>query len=121
MGDVNFKDRITFNGKLLIRVIHVLKIESTHTLSILTTTGKTKFPPVVQTALEEGGYPRHPVLKYETRLQNVCGLCRKEQQKAYYYVGDPRSDRKYDHGIICMKCYVRGGNDIIIKMRIEKL
>ena len=129
MGDVKFfKEKFLFHTKSLhkflgcgLRQIRVLKIETLHTLNTLTTTGKTKFPPTVQTSLQHGGYPMYPTIKYDDRLRNVCTVCNREQKSAYYYVGDPRSDRKYDHGIICMKCYVRQGNDIIIKMRIESL
>lgn len=129
MGEVKiYEINFLFDSKSLqkflgcgLRQIRVIKIEALHTLNTLTTTGKTKFPPMVQTSLEKGGIPAHPILKFEDRLRNVCTVCNREQKSAYYYVGDPRSDRKFDHGIICMKCYVRTGNDIIIKMRIESL
>ena len=78
----------------------------------------------IQTALDmEGkvGYPRHPVVKIDARLTPRCVRCSHIYKSMYYFVGDRATDRKFDFGFICSTCYVKTGNDIIIKMRIEKL
>jgi len=117
---------LIFHPKLLtkildrgLRQIHVMKIEYSSWYSYLKDMEK------IQTALTKSdifsGAKRYPVIVYNSRLKHECERCEKSLKTLYYYEGDKSSDRKYEDGMICVDCYVRQGDNIVLKMRIEKL